>query len=232
MKKQLAIIAAIAMAAGFSAFGQGYVEFATGTHTLYDEFTIPGGGGTPLYPASSAVDVTFLWAASGTADQLQTVGSALSAKAGGTTVGEVATNGVTSIASPTATIQAMLSGGWQVASNSAGGLEISTVANTTGSISAGQFQLAGTTAGNSYEIVVIAWNASASSFLTAADIGWSNPFNYATGTSTSDPVGQTPMSTETAGLNQFGIAAVPEPATLALAGLGGLSALFLRRRKA
>jgi len=33
------------------------------------------------------------------------------------------------------------------------------------------------------------------------------------------------------GISQFTLYAVPEPATLALAGLGGISMLFLRRRK-
>jgi len=232
MKKQLAIISTILATAGMSAFGQGFITFSTSTHELFDEFTTAGGGGTPLYPANGALDVTFLWAATGTQDTLPTVGTLLSGKGGGSTAGEVATNGVTSIA-PTAigAISNLLSSGWSLASVAGGSAEVSTVANSTGSISAGQFQLAGSTAGSTYEIIVIAWNASsASGYASAADIGWSNPFNYLTGAAATDPNGQVAFSSS--GMNQFGVAAVqsvPEPASLALAGLGGLSTLFLRR---
>jgi hypothetical protein len=44
--------------------------------------------------------------------------------------------------------------------------------------------------------------------------------------------GQAGGAPRTGALALYGVAAVPEPASLALAGLGGLSMLFLRRRKA
>jgi len=234
MKKQLAIISTILATAGMSAFGQGFVTFQSSTHELYDEFTTAGGGTSVLYPANGAVDVTFLWAATGTADTLSTQGTLLSGKGGSPTTGQVATNGVTSIsfANSIGAISNLLSTGWSVATVAGGSAVSVNVADTTGSILGTQFQLANTTGGSTYEFIVVAWNAaSGSSFGSANDIGWSNPFNYTTGATSQDPAGQTLFSSS--GMNQFGISVVgvPEPTTLALAGLGGLSTLFLRRRK-
>jgi hypothetical protein len=57
-------------------------------------------------------------------------------------------------------------------------------------------------------------------------LGWSNSFNYTTGATVTATVEEFNQS----GMNPFGVALIPEPATLALAGLGGLSLFFLRRK--
>ena len=144
---------------------------------------------------------------------------------------QVATNGVASI-SGWATIQSMISsGGWNWATNSGTGILVTQNTLGSGNIGGwnyGEFQLFGTTAGNAYQFIAIGWNSTSSMFASTA-LGWSDPFNYATGSSASDPLGTTSFSQ--GGMNQFGVAPVPEPSTIALAGLGGLSLLLFRRRK-
>jgi len=238
MKKQIALLATIIAASGFTAFGQGYITMSASTHDVWDEFTTSGVGAN-----DTLMDVALLWATSGTADQLTSVGTQFGLRQGAAS-DQVATNGVTSVgsANPFSTIATMISsGGWNWATNvSVGSSGVGTIAvgstlaagniSYTGGISGtAQYQIGGTTAGSVYELIAIAWNASASSFATATDIGWSNGANYTTGSSQSDLNGQTALSAS--GENQFGVASVPEPTTLALAGLGGLSMLFLRRRK-
>jgi hypothetical protein len=226
MKIKIAIIATLIATSGMNIFGQGYVTFNGSTSSLWNEFTTPGLG----VRGNANINVAFLWAPVGTADLLPAVGSQFSTR-GGAAVNQVATNGVDSIATGLSSLQAMLSGGWQFASNgtSLASITIGSAAN----FSYGQFQLAGSSAGTAYSIVVIGWDSA--SGLTAilngsiAAIGWSNPFNYTTGASTLDPNGQTLFTG--AGMNQFGVAPVPEPTTLALAGLGAASMLIFRRRK-
>jgi len=216
MKKQIAILATIVATSGLSAFGQGYVVFSAPAGYVYDEFTTP----TTSVKSSTTAEVAFLWAATGTADPL---GAGLS-----TTAPQSGANGYSLIAG-------MLSSGWSIGLN--GAAQAATA--TEGSFSAGgfsygggsSFALANSTAGSSYEFVAIAWNASAGSTFpssSASAFGWSSAFTYATGSSSGATVNSFPGS----GMTAFGVAPVPEPTTLALAGLGGLSMLFLRRRKA
>lgn len=225
MKKQIAILAALTVAGGLSAFGQGYVNFTTGAGYVYDEFTTPG---SDVVSAGTA-SVAFLWAATGTSDPLG---------AG------IPTTGANSAAGSIGTIEQMLSsGGWTLAENYNAGASPTEVDGTIGSTGFGKgaisynggsnFQLAGTTAGDTYQVIVLGWNVGAGATLADAEnnataLGWSSALDYATGASSSSPV----SSFSSQGLSKFGVAPVPEPATLALAGLGGLSMLFLRRRKA
>jgi hypothetical protein len=65
------------------------------------------------------------------------------------------------------------------------------------------------------------------SYTTATALGVSGDSTASVSTTEADPQNTNP---ETAA--PFGVAPVPEPATLALAGLGGLSVLFFRLRKA
>jgi len=236
MKKQIAILAALVAATSFSAFGQGYITFASATSGTWDEFTTPGAG----IRSPSDVTVGFLWAATSATDSLTLVsgsggpnGNGLGLR-GGAANKQVATNGVSSISvTPWATIATMVaSGGWNWATNSAAPsapLQVTGGANGLWSYNGGaSFILAGPGAGSTIQIVVIGWN-NAGSIGSSADIGWSNPFNYLTGANASDPNGTTVFSSS--GANQFGVAPIPEPSTIALAGLGGLSLLLFRRRK-
>jgi len=259
MKKQIAILATVIAASGFTAYGQDYITFGTAADLyVYDEFTTPGTG----LVSNGNIDVAFLWNSStalsgASADLLPGVpgtSSQYGLKGSGSALDQVATNGVSSVgaANPLSTIASMLSAGWQLGQNlnsgvgsAATGTVISPTAIITGTKGGGiaqynggdAFEISASTSGTpasdggNIEMVMIAWNASAgANYQNASDVGWSDPFTEEFGTSDGDlDVGGLESG---GGLNQFGVAPVPEPTTLALAGLGGLSMLFLRRRKA
>jgi hypothetical protein len=218
--KLTAALAALVAATGMTAFGQGYVAFGTSKNNVYDDFSTPG----TSVVAPGDVTATFLWAATGTSDPLG--------------AGQAST-GVANASSAWATIQTMLSSGWTVAENFATSNEVDNADTASGVAkgdfnynSGGSFQLAGTAAGGSYEFVVIAWDnlTGAGTIEQAEDpqaVGWSDSFTYQTGATPGSAISNFSVSGETA----FGVSPVPEPASLALAGLGGLSMLFLRRRK-
>jgi hypothetical protein len=219
MKKPLVLIIPLCAAFGTNAFADGYVLFFTAPHNVYDEFTTPGMG----VVSRGDVTATFLWALTGTADPLGT---------------EVATTGVNYTANNWSTVSSMLSSGWNIAEDAGNGNAEADVATING-VQQGAiiynegtyFQLANTGGGDTYQFAVIGWdNLGGATTLEEGMIedvpmGWSNPFNYATGATATATVEEFSQS----GMNPFGIAPVPEPATLALAGLGGLSLLVVRR---
>jgi hypothetical protein len=133
----------------------------------------------------------------------------------------------------------MLSSGWSWGKDQNAGNAIAIASGVTGSFiyptsGAAPLELLGSTAGASYEIIAIAWDAASGATVPSSSLamGWSNPFVYITGTSSGDSVAATQFSQT--GMNQFGVApvqAVPEPTTLAFGALGGLSLLLMRRKK-
>jgi len=248
MKKQIALLATIIVASGFSAFGQDWVTIGTASSKfVYDEFTTPSVG---VVAGANDINIEVLWAPVGTSDPLTSVGTTGNMGLNGSAANDqVATNGVTSVGNPIATITSMLAGSWQLVTNlSSGsgsattGLLVDTTTGVQGGKTGGQItQFNGgspiqitTTAtgatGSSIEMIILGLNGSATSYLTAADLGWSNPFSNPIGLTQGD-VNSDTLQSASGEMNMFGVAAVPEPTTLALAGLGGLSMLFLRRRK-
>ena len=91
------------------------------------------------------------------------------------------------------------------------------------------YSAANLTGGTTYTMYLIAWEnlyatPSAAQAANAA-VGWSAPFQY------TPPSGiNSPPNMNSAGLAPFGVVPSPEPATVALAGLGGLALFGLRRR--
>jgi hypothetical protein len=224
MKKITSLVTVLFAAIGINSFGSdGYVTFAATPHAAYDEFTTPGTG----VAAPGDVTVTFLWALVGTSDPL---GSG------------VPINGVSNVGSGWNTVSSMLSSGWSVAEDAGNGnAEADNTVNASGILKGGiaydggsAFQLANITGGDTYEFVVIGWdNLTGATTLEqgmsgVVPLGWSNGFEYSTGATAGDPT----LTFNQSGMNPFGVAAdpVPEPATLALAGFGGFSLLFLRRK--
>ncbi len=232
MKSRIGILALLIVATGFSAHGQAWMSFDTGAHQVYDEYTTPGVG----VRSAGTVDAGFLWAATGTTDPLPSVGTQFGLGQE-PAVQQVATNGVSQILNEWSTITSMLSSGWHIAYDLSDGNvpATATTGPSVGTVTYNgdySFALAGSTAEDMYEIVVIGWDVgsglSAIVNQSSLALGWSNPFTFQTGVSDNDPNGL--GSFNFSGMNQFGVAPVPEPSTLALAGVGGLSLLLFRRR--
>ena len=222
MKTRIALLATLLAAGTLSAFGQAYVLFNSLPAYVYNEFTTPGVG-TALNP--SEIDATFLWAPTTAVDPLG--------------AGQ-ATTGVSVSGGDWFFVHQMISlDGWTVAQNFSTSTEadndpISTIGGLNYNANT-EFELGGATGGDVYQMVVVAWwndggtiNNVAQAEAADNTIGWSSSFDYTTGVANTSPVDQ--MSSE--GLIRFGVAPIPEPTTLALAGLGGLSMLYFRRRQA
>jgi hypothetical protein len=94
------------------------------------------------------------------------------------------------------------------------------------------FTVTNSIGGQTYQVFVIGWSKNYATpqqaALAGAAVGWSTPFSY---TFTSNP--SPPVTMSSSGLTPFGVGTiqlVPEPASAALAGLGGVSLLMIRRR--
>jgi hypothetical protein len=226
MKKLVLITTLIATVSGLTAFGQGYVTFADGTrYSVANLFSTPGTKDS-LY---SSMDVALYIATAS--------GGSVPAPAVDAIAASTPTTGTFS---PTGLAWADITGdpNFQLAVNTGNGNASAIQGVITGShgggfsyfagVSQPLNTVAGVTGGASYEMYVVGWNSAyaspAAAALNGSAVGWSAPFLYATGAASGSPVIATAML-------PFGIFAVPEPTTLALAGLGAVSLLLFRRRK-
>jgi hypothetical protein len=217
MKKSIIIAAALAITS-VGAFAQGNVNFGGGLHGIWNDYTTPGTAVT-----STGIDVAMLF--------FTTSPTALEAIANGTP-----TNG--SLSYSTAAAWAALENG----STAVNGPSSSTpaVASTLGS---GSFSFNGSsswsasniTGGTTYFAVEVAWSTQGGTLTTLAaaeaaaatdPVGWSQVFTYTPSTGIVSAPGW-----GTAQTGFFGVAATPEPGTMALAALGGASLLMFRRKK-
>jgi hypothetical protein len=216
--KKLVLIGTLLV--GVSAFGQGYFTFTSGKSIVYNGFT---GGAAAL---NTAVNTSFLWAANTAAVPL--VAGIASAVPSSTTVASsswTAADAWTAILTDPNFVLAVNNNNNALAvqrTTSAGGISYNAGAS---------FPILGTTAGTAVRIFEIAWNgayATPSLAQNAAStdgyVGWAPAFTYTPTVFTATPVGFTSVAFGTGGI-------VPEPSTIALAGLGGLSLLLFRRRK-
>lgn len=225
MKKLIAILATTIAASSFAAFGQDWVTVAAaGNSWVYDNFTTPG---TPLKAGTGDVNIEVLWATSGATDPFS--GTPTSATSGSSVSGD---------------IQTLLTSGWSFAVNQGTSATVeTTTSGTTGGAKAGgisaynsgsPFELSTTStgpSGSSINEIYVAFNGAASSYSTASALGMSSMMVDYVGSSSSDPNAAYAQTSGATPLTAFGVASVPEPTTLALAGLGGLATLALRRRK-
>jgi hypothetical protein len=218
MKKIIALSMLAVSFAATTAFSQGYMVFSSGKSQVFDGFT------TAATAAPSAnVDVALFWAASGTTP---TVDSFLTATPAG---GNSTTTESYTVAQAW---NAILNGQFTLAQSTAIGGSVIATSSATGVVKFNggvSFDITGTTAGTSYAMYLVSWNAAfANPTLAAAGgsaVGWSAPFSYLVGV-------QTDQTLATPTVNGFStFAPTPEPTTIALTGLGGLSLLLARRKK-
>jgi len=224
MKKIIALGLVVASMAATTAFGQGYFLFTSGKSHVYDGFTTPGAAAT-----SANVDVAFLWAA-GTPTPLVDTFLTSTPTSGNSSTTELYTVGQAWTAilnDPNFTL---------AIDNGSSAIAIAkTVASPAGSFSYNSgtdFAVTGTAANATYTLYQISWNSafatpSAASAAGSA-VGWSAPFSYTSVANIGTPAS---MSTGAFGTFVPFVASVPEPGTMALAGLGGLSLLAFRRKK-
>lgn len=219
MKKLVCTIALIATAA--SSFAQGFFTFTGATRGVWDNYTRVN----PVL--TNNITVGFLIGSTANTALISGIQSS------------VPTNAI----SPAQTWT--VSSAWNAiindsnfrfATNSTGNALVTQTIAANGSFSynsAGTFGVNGTAAGNNYRIIVVGWNSAYATPFAAAlagsAVGWSAAYTYAAVNNIGTPLSQT-----ASGLLPFGVAspaAIPEPGTFALAGLGGLALLALRRKK-
>jgi len=232
MKKQI-ILGAIVLGFAASSFGQGYAAFYTTAKSwVYDNFSTAGTsqvGGT-----AGANIFTALLIGSG----VPAVDAVSASNPTGNTTAFSASTGATIWS------DILNDPNYQLAQNLSGNTLVVGTINTAGTTRGGfsyqsgaSFQVAGwgnNTANTPVSVYVIGWNAAyatpALAAAAGAAVGWSSPFTYTLLKDTTT----SPSSANASGLTAFGvtpIAAAPEPATMALAALGGASLLLFRRRK-
>jgi len=234
MKKIIATTVLAASLAGTCAFGQGWLQLQSGTGQVYDGFTTAA---TSVSPTAATVNFALYWAASAAnpmpgslVNSITTGTSATTAVQAGYTVATAWSDLLGS--SYTLATEGANSGnpGQQVISVN----DTSSGAGVLNYINGNGFSITGTTAGQTVNLLLLGWSsayASASAAQSAgAAIGWSYASGYALATSGTDFNIQSPT------FNNFGVfapsvAAVPEPSSLALAGLGGFGMLMAFRRK-
>jgi len=218
MKKIIALTILAATFAATSAFSQGYVSLTVGKSGTWDDFTTPG---TPA--VDTKIDVAMFWAAASTTPNVDsietstpTAGSLNTAAAWADLAGVGNNNNFT----------------LGVNANTSANIQMQTAAN--GGANFGVVGVNGTSTGTTFTVFMVAWNnvggtVNTLSAAAAANVavGWSAPVQVPFLSST-DPN----LSADAPSFGQFGVlTSVPEPGTMALAGLGGLSLLAFRRKK-
>ncbi len=213
MKKLILVSLITSCLTSLSANGQGYVLFTATPRTVWDSYSI----GPPHAPD---INVAFLWATQGAVPSVDSIGTSTPITNGwGPWPAEAWSDILTDpnfILAENAANSTMVI----AATTAAGGISYNASAT---------FPVSGTIA-NTYTLFVIGWSSTfATPALAAAGgsvVGWSAPFDYTMVSS----IG-TPLTFSMSGLQPFGVVAyIPEPSTMALAGLGSLSLLLFHRR--
>jgi hypothetical protein len=215
MKKLILIASLITSFTALSALGQGYFHFFTGKSQVWDQLD---GGGSPAL--STSINTAFLWAPNGSVPMVSSLGA--SSPVSGFPIYTASSVWTAILTDPNFT----------PAINNANGQMAIQRTSSFGSISYNSgisFPVTGTSVGTGYSVFMIGWDGAyatpALAQAASAGVGWSAPFSYTAVAFTTIPntmSGVTPA---------FGVWGVPEPSALALAGLGGLSLMLLRRRK-
>ena len=223
MKKTIALTVIAASLVGSSAFAQGYFNFTSGKSQVYD-----GSGAAAVL--ASTVDVALFWGPASTTPAVDALATQ-SLKLGNNTTSQN-TVGYTA---PTAWAD-ILSGTFTMGVNAATSGNVIALSSATGALaynSSASFGILNTVAGTSYTLYEVSWLAADGATPTAAaaagsPVGWSAPIQYTAVSSIGTPQNTSGLF---ASFGTFVPVPAPEPATLALAGLGGASLLLFRRKK-
>jgi len=231
MKKLIVTLALAAV--GVSAFAQGEFAFAgPGARGIWDDFSSQN----PHLAAD--MNVAFLFGGTSFTPLVDAIASS------------TATNGTTAYSPTLAWTDILTDPNFILATNDNGGSPVLAVGTSPangayaytppGGSAGGAFAVDGSASGGAtYRVFVIGWSSAyatpQAAALAGAAVGWSQFFSYAAVAGPSPgPAGNPGNFLSAAGnatVLQFGVAATPEPTTIALAGLGGLALLGLRRRK-
>jgi len=203
-----------------SAFSQGYMIFSSTKSQVFDGFTTAG-----TSQRDTAVDVALFWAAANTTPAVDSL------------LTSTPTTGNSTTAESYTVAQAwnkILNGQFTLGQSVATGGSLITASTSTGIVSYNNgfsFDVTGTTSGTTYTVYLVSWNAAfATPTLAAAGgsaVGWSAPVQVPFSFQTD----QTLTTPSIGGFGTFAVAVVPEPTTIAMAGLGALSLLLARRKK-
>ena len=213
--KKLAVIVALTGAATYGALAQGFFNFASTTAQVFDVFTAPA---SPAL-SSGTVKIGFLFAP---ANSIPTWGASASSTAANSVVTQAQ---VQSILNDSTFTVAQLNSGGQATVNTSSGLN-------KGKFSLGTVAIADSanvTLGNNGGTVTVVEFGWAGTLASPTAFGWSTPvqYTYANNLGTPSNFSQSGIT----GSWGVDVVAVPEPATMALAALGGASMLLFRRRK-
>ena len=234
MKKTLSIAAALVIASA-SAFAQGNVALSGTLHGIWNN---TANGAFQGWQIAGAFDTTLLFAPASTVSALS--GFVNGANGSGTNSVANNTTGALnySVATAWTDVESDMGATWFQVNGAASAATVLATGTASGTFSynSGTAWSAGnTTGGTTYSVYELSWYTGPSAAWTTlalaeannAYIGWSKVVQYVPTTGA-----VAPTTLNAANLGYYGVGGlVPEPSTMALAGLGGLSLLLFRRRK-
>jgi len=216
--KKILILAATLAVTSVSSYAQGFISWAGSVHFLVNNFTTPG---TPTY--TSGIDVGLLFY-TGSAPAFTSTFSATNGAAGVSSTAwasllqnAIVVDGAPSLSSTPAVIGDAGAGSFSYNAGSA-------------------WNALNVTGGQTYTGVEVAWSTAGGTITTLAQaaaanatLGWTAAFSYTPSTTSTSVTALNSTLDGPIGVN--GVVATPEPTTIALAGLGGIALLGLRRKK-